>query len=1144
MITCPACSKENPDGFRFCGFCSAALEAGAAAAGEERKVVTILFCDLVGFTASSDAADPEDVRATLRPYHTLLREAIEYYGGTVEKFVGDAVMAAFGAPIAHEDDPERSIRSALRILQAIEELNEVHDLALAVRIGINTGEAVVTLGAKPAEGEGFVTGDVVNVASRLQGVAPVGGIVVGEGTYRATRYLFDYEELEPVTLKGKAEPVPIWRPLAVTGRWGMEVDPEPSTPFVGRELERKLLEGLYARAIKESSVQLVTISGEPGIGKSRLIGELSNFVEEQDEIVFWRQGRCLAYGEGVAFWALGEIVKAHAGILESDDAETAARRLDLAVEAVIGDDSDRAWVRARLAPLVGLVGGDQQASVERTESFTAWTRFLEGLAATRPLVLVVEDLHWADDAMLGFLEHLVEWASGVAILLVCTARPELFERNPGWGAATRNATRIALDPLSDGETALVVSALLERSVLPAETQALLLERASGNPLYAEEFVRVLRDRGLIDEAGRVADVASDIDDTFPETVQALIAARLDTLPQDRKAPLQDAAVLGKVFWSGAVAAMGARDESAVQQELHELARKELIRPSRTSTVAGQTEYAFWHALVRDVAYGQIPRASRAGKHRAAAEWIESTAGERVADVAELLVNHYSQAMELSTKAPGAEGDASELTDPLRRALVMAAERAESLDLERAEEAWRRAVELTSTDDAARSRLLLNWGTVMGERGRLNEAMAALDEAATGFGEQGETAAEAVAIARRAHILSWSANPDLHRHIAPAIAKIDRIPPCPETVDVLTAAAGINYKSGAWADVIDQAERAVAVARDLGLPEPVPALGYLGGVRCERGEEQGLDDLRAALEMSLGRGRAIETLSLYNNLGYCLQMIQGPTSAIPLFREGNAFAKRRGLAPLFGVGSLMSALAEVGDFDEALLMGGDLSAPAAESGEFFDLMEMRCCVARILARRGRVNDAAQHIDPAIDYARTSAEPQDVAVALSMAVTVHVGLGAVDDARALMSDLVGQPHIGQESEYAFRLPEMVRIAFEIGVPELTDPLVEICGSLTPVQQHALRTAEALVAEHRGDLEAAVRSFEESAGRWNGFGVVWEEAHALLGLGRCLTALGLAGARDHLLAARAIFERLGARPALAETDACLARGAATAS
>jgi class 3 adenylate cyclase/tetratricopeptide (TPR) repeat protein len=1143
VVTCPSCSEENPEGFRFCGFCSAALDRGDETTGEERKVVTILFCDLVGFTASSDASDPEDVRATLRPYHALLREAIEYYGGTVEKFVGDAVMAAFGAPTAHEDDPERSIRSALRILQAIEELNAAEGLVLAVRIGINTGEAVVTLGAKPAEGEGFVSGDVVNVASRLQGIAPIGGIVVGEGTYRATRYMFDYEELEPVTLKGKAEPVPVWRPLSLIGRWGMEVDPEPSTPFVGRELERKLLEGLYARAIKESSVQLVTISGEPGIGKSRLIHELSQFVEEQEEIVSWRQGRCLAYGEGIAFWALGEIVKAHAGILESDDAETAARRLDSAVEAVIEDESDRAWVRARLAPLVGLVGGDQQVSVERMESFTAWTSFLEGLAASRPLVLVVEDLHWADEAMVAFLEHLVEWASGVAILLVCAARPELFERHPGWGAVTRNATRIALDPLSDQDTALLVSALLERSELPADTQAQLLERASGNPLYAEEFVRVLRDRGLIDDAGRVAEDVGWGVEVFPETVQSLIAARLDTLPQERKALLQDAAVIGKVFWSGAVAAMGARDDAFIEQELHELARKELIRPSRTSAVAGQAEYAFWHALVRDVAYGQIPRAARAGKHRAAAEWIESTAGERAADVAELLINHFSQAVEL-WRAAGADNDAAALTDPLRRALVMAAERAEGLDLERAEEAWRGALELTPFDHADRPLLLLSWGSALHSMGRYTAAIDPLDEAATEFRARGDAASEAVAIARRARIAFTLGRLGARNLIAPAIDIVDRIVPCPETIDVLTMAAGISFQDGDSAAAITLGRRAIAVAGELGVVEPIGTRGLIGAARCDLGDEDGLEDLRGALTLALREGRPSETLTLYNNLAYSLQMLHGPPAAVEILRECIDFGKQRGLDPFFGVGFLVKALGEIGELDEALALGQSLSVGASEAEATSDLVEIRSAIARILAWRNQHRDAVPHIEWALEFSRRSANPQDAADAFTAAVSVRSGFHETEAVRALIQELMGVRNVGHESEFAIRLPEMIRVAFGADAPELTEPLVELCGKHAPVHRHALCTAEALLAEHRRDFEAAAASFEEAATRWSGFGVVLEEAHALLGLGRCLMALRRRGARDQLFAARAIFERLDVISAVAETDVRLAQVVASTS
>ena len=492
MPACPSCGHENSASAKFCEECGAPLaEAPAAAVQEERKVVSVLFCDLVGFTAASEAADPEDVRARIRPYHQRLRQEIERYGGTVEKFVGDAVMAVFGAPVAHEDDAERAVRAGLRILEAIAELNEADPaLSLQVRIGIDTGEAVVALGARPEQGEGIVTGDVVNTASRLQGAAPVDGIAVSEQTYRQTERVFDYEELEPVRVKGKTEPLALYRPLAARARFGSDVTRTHTAPLVGRELEKTLVVGTFERSVQQRSCQLVTIVGEPGVGKSRLCAELFGYIEERPELVRWRQGRCLPYGEGIAFWALGEIVKAECGILESDSPDEAEAKLERAVPA---DDPDRIWLVARLAPLVGAPA--EPASQE--ESFTAWRRFLEALAAEGPTVLVFEDLHWADDALLSFLEHLADWSQGVPLLVLCTARPELQEAHPSWAAGLRNATTINLAPLTDEETARLIGSLLERAVLPAETQRALLERAGGNPLYAEEFVRLLADRGLL-----------------------------------------------------------------------------------------------------------------------------------------------------------------------------------------------------------------------------------------------------------------------------------------------------------------------------------------------------------------------------------------------------------------------------------------------------------------------------------------------------------------------------------------------------------------------------------------------------------------------------------------------------------------------
>ena len=378
MTTCPSCGKELPGQFPFCPFCAASLTEEPALTTEERKVVSVLFCDLVGFTAASEAADPEDVRARIRPYHQRLREEIEGYGGTVEKFIGDAVMAVFGAPLAHEDDAERAVRAALRILEAIAELNE-HDpgLSLQVRIGINTGEAVVTLGGRPEEGEGIVTGDVVNTASRLQGVAPVGGIAVSEQTYRQTERVFDYERLEPVDVKGKAEALALWRPLQARARFGADVTRTHTSPLIGRALEKSLLVGTFERSLEQRSCQLVTIVGEPGVGKSRLCAELLDRSGRATRARYLAPGPLPAVRGGIAFWALGEIVKAECGILESDSPAEAEAKLERALPA---DDPDRPWLKARLAPLVGAPA--EPASQE--ESFTAWRRFLEALAARGP----------------------------------------------------------------------------------------------------------------------------------------------------------------------------------------------------------------------------------------------------------------------------------------------------------------------------------------------------------------------------------------------------------------------------------------------------------------------------------------------------------------------------------------------------------------------------------------------------------------------------------------------------------------------------------------------------------------------------------------------------------------------------------------
>ena len=649
--------------------------------------MTVLFVDLVGSTARAERSDPEDVRAALNSYYARVRSELERYGGTVEKFVGDAVMAVFGAPVAHEDDPERAVRAALSIRDALAGSH------VDSRIAVHTGEALVALDARADEGEALVVGDVVNSAARLQTAAAVNGVLVGEATFRATQQVIEYRPVAAVAGKGKSELLPAWEAVAPRARFGVDVDEGAHSELVGREAELDTLRAALARARTQSSAQLVTLTGVPGIGKSRLIAELLVLADTDSEIIWWRQGRCLPYGAGVSFWALGEMAKAQAGVLETDSAEQAEQKLRDAVIALVPDASEAEWILSHLRPLLGLPG----ATAEQSERFAAWLRFFEALAEVRPAVLVFEDLHWADDGLLDFVDHLADWAGAVPLLIVCTARPELLDRRPGWGGGKRNATSISLAPLSDEDVGRLIAALLERSVLPAETKTELLRRADGNPLYAEEYVRALREGRRPEES-------------LPENVQGIIAARLDTLAPEDKALLQDAAVVGKVFWLGAITAIGSLSRATAEERLHALERREFIRRARRGSVSGDAEYAFRHVLVRDVAYNQIPRSARAEKHQSAATWIGTLGDDRSEDRAEMLAHHYGAALQLLQAAGKPTTQMARLA---RDARFEAGRRARALGAgERAVEHFEGALALTDPSEPEWPRMQLAYGTAL------------------------------------------------------------------------------------------------------------------------------------------------------------------------------------------------------------------------------------------------------------------------------------------------------------------------------------------------------------------------------------------------------------------------------------------------
>ena len=1137
MAACAACGQVNPEIARFCLACGVPIGSEAARPAEERKTVTVLFCDLVGFTAASDRADPEDVRARIRPYHARLRQELERFGGTVEKFIGDAVMAVFGAPVAHEDDPERAVRAGLRILEAIADLNmQDAELSLAVRVGVESGEAVVALDARPERGEGLVAGDVVNTASRLQGAAPVGGVLAGPGTYAATRQVFDYKALEPVVLRGKAEPVAVFQALAPRARFGTELTRSLATPMVGRQIDLGIVTGAFQKAVQESTVQLVVVAGEPGVGKSRLVAELRSFVDSWPEQIRWRLGRCLPYGDGITFWALGEIAKAEAGILETDRPEVAAAKID----AMIPEDApDAPWIRARLRPLAGLPA--PEAALE--ENFAAWQAFLELLAEARPSVLVFEDLHWADEALLEFVEHLTDYADGVPLLLVGTARPELYERAAGWAPSARNAARVNLRTLTAAETARLISNLLGTAEPPAEVLQAIWDHAGGNPLYVEEFIRLLKDQNILRRAGPRWSIDTDAAIPLPPGVHGLIAARLDTLGSARKRMLQDAAVIGEVFWADAVMAIGDQDQDQVQAGLHELARKELIHPVRRASMAGQAEYSFAHALIRDVCYAQIPRTERAQRHRRAAAWIERMAGDRAADQAEILAAHYTTALELAQAAK--DPQAGELAASAAHYLTLAGDRAMGIDVEAGERHYAKALAMTGPDHPDRAELLVRYGEALRLRARFREAAAAFEQAIAAFQADADVRRAAVATGRYSMLLHRLGDRGYPDAADRALGMLEPLGPSPQLAEVLADRAAASFLSDQHAEAAAFAERAVELAAELGLPVPARALGFRGGARFALGRAAGLEDMRQALGAATAQGLGREAAVVYHNLGVSLGRAEGPRASWELAQQGIAFAQRHGIAewePLLEA-IAVEALADLGLVEQArTLMATALGHVAAE--DWMGQVDLHSAEARMLARRGELHQTGlmDWIRQAVARARELGEPQYLGGLLALAAIARTAVGGVRDAIPLLAELEHVPNVRHTLDYLRSLPDLVRVAIAAGDADLGGRLASGLKPAYQLDQHVAVTTRALLAEQNGEHAEAAALFADAAGRWARFEVPWEQAQVLLGQGRCLLALGSpAEAREPLRAARDIFSLLGASPVLADVSRLLAEATA---
>ena len=671
---CANCGAVNPPAGKFCGDCGAALTSDqrpeitdpasvvASVPTTERRLVSVLFLDLVGFTALSEHRDAEDMRALLDAYFETAQTVIGRHGGVVEKFIGDAVMAMWGAPITREDDAERAVRAGLELVDAVAALGAATGSELLARCGVLTGEAATTQGA---DHQGTVTGDMVNTASRLQSAAEPGWVLVGEATYRAASGAIAFDAAGSLTLKGKQAQVRAWRALRVVaerqGQNRMAIEP----PFVGRTEEMRLVKELLHATGREGKARVVSVTGIGGIGKSRLLWELQKYVDGLYETIWWHHGRCPSYGDGITFWALGEMVRMRAGIAETDSPGVSRSKLSASVAQHIPDEDERRWLEPRLAFLLGL---DDRPTGGGEEIFAAWRTFFERISDAGSVVMVFEDLQWADTGLLEFIESLLEWSRNHPIFIVTLSRPELAERRPAWGAGTRNLMSLHLEPLADSTMTELVRGLVPGADTASITR--IVERAEGMPLYAVEMIRMLADRGVLRAGEDAYELVGDLGELkVPETLHALIASRLDGLGHEDRALLQDAAVLGKCFTIEALSAVTGAGPPSLEPRLLDLSRREFLARESDPRSPERGQYAFLQAIIREIAYGMLSKADRRARHLAVAHHFESAGDDELAGA---VAAHYVEALRATPAGPDREALSARARDWLAQAADRAA----------------------------------------------------------------------------------------------------------------------------------------------------------------------------------------------------------------------------------------------------------------------------------------------------------------------------------------------------------------------------------------------------------------------------------------------------------------------------------------
>jgi predicted ATPase/class 3 adenylate cyclase len=1134
---------------RFCGECAHALDAESstpvhaetAAPAAERRLVSVLFADLVGFTALSESRDAEEVRELLSGYFETARTLIERYGGTVEKFIGDAVMAVWGTPVATEDDAERAVRAALELTGAVAALGEeVGAPELRARAGVLTGEAAVTL---DAAGQGMVAGDLVNTASRVQAAAPPSQVYVGEATRRATERTIAYEDAGSHELKGKSGLVPLWRALrVVSGARGSLKAAGLEAPFVGRARELRLIKDLFHVSAEERRAHLFSVTGIAGIGKSRLAWEFYKYFDGLAETIYWHRGRCLAYGEGVTYWAVADMVRMRARIAEDEDPASALSKLRATLDEHLLDPEDRRFVEPRLAHLLGL---EEHETRDRQDLFAAWRLFFERLSETYPTVLVFEDAQWADNSLLDFVEYLVEWSRDHALYVVTLARPELLERRPTWGAGRRNFTSLYLEPLSAEAMQELLTGLVPG--LPEELRGQILERAEGVPLYAVETVRMLLDRGLLVQEESVYRPAGSIESlAVPETLQALIAARLDGLNEEERRLLQNGAVLGKTFTRQALAALSESSEEELEPLLAGLIRKEVLSVQVDPRSPERGQYGFLQDLVKRVAYETLSKRDRRARHLRAAVYLgEAFAGEED-EVVEVIASHYLDAYRA---VPDAD-DASEIRKKAQRMLARAGERAASLAASReAQRYFEQATELTD-EPAERAALLDRAGQMALFAADADTAQQLFEEAICLHEGEGDTHAAARVSGRLAEVEAWTG------HREESVARAERAfavianDEPDEDLALLAARLAVGYWFGGDLERAgERAELALDIAEGVDAPEAlVRAFQAKAGIAESRGHpeealafnkhglaialEHELTDhasrccfilsdgflrrdrytdaltyLEQALELAGRLGDRLGEWSVRAEMSYPLYMLGRWDESTAALEEPTEEHARSGAMVLSLLTSVLEIHLQRGELDKAVR----LQSVFTRLEDSTDVQEQACysgATAALRRAEGRLGEAIEAGSAAIQHARTlGASHQAVKQGLVEAAEAALGAGNSVTARELL-------------------------AFVDEIPR---------GSRAPyLEAQASRVRAKLSADDEAaslSSQAAARLFRRlEIPFWLGVTLV-EHAERLLPSGN-------AGAAEPLLTeAREIFERLEARPWLERLAVAGERAEATA-